>query len=205
MTNESKEKREDILLRILKITNLYEIDKDNKIVPMEKRLRDLNFFLEQRGITPEYLENYLKQRDDGEDIAAQTFLLANGTTVTRDDLNIMPINTRILLEQEIHATRKGMTVKQYVADVAKKLKSGGMFGGVKITPAHIIDEINNRWLLKRKASAMSELGLTNDEMTAIIKKVSEEFNLTYERILEALVRTGSRTFHPEDFRIRNFL
>ena len=60
-------------------------------------------------------------------------------------------------------------------------------------------------MVQKKASEMDELGLTNEELVVIIKKVAEERSLTYERILEALIRKRKGTLHPEDYRIRNFL
>jgi len=163
MTNESKkitETREAILLRILEKTKLYEIDWDNeKTVPMPERLRRLDVFLKERGITPEHFESYHKNWDSGaEDTDAQTFILANGGTITRDELNSIPVEVRSLISQEIYATLLDMTPKQYAEHVAEGHKTGGMFDGLKVTPEHIVDEIHKLWFFKKKSFGNERAG-----------------------------------------------
>jgi hypothetical protein len=47
---------------------------------------------------------------------------------------------------------------------------------------------------------MDEIGLTNNELLTIVKEASKNSGLSFERILEALVRTeDTGALHPDDF------
>ena len=106
------------MLRIL--TKFFKTEEDDETVPTKQsrqaaRLQRLNNYLKERGITPERFEEDCKKSEESkENIAAQTYTLANGGTITRDELNSIPVKSRIPITQEINATLLNMTARQYI-------------------------------------------------------------------------------------------